>query len=105
MEQHPEVTTKFVRATIRGWQEYLRDPGPANALILKLNPAQNPAQMAYTLQALKDGAFITGPDASGAQIGKMLPARWAETNQQLTTLGVIRKPIDPATAYTLKFLP
>lgn len=105
MDQHPEVVTKFVRATIRGWQEYLRDPGPANALILKLNPAQNPAQMAYTLQALKEGAFITGPDASGAQIGKMLPARWAETNQQLTTLGVIRKQIDPATAYTLKFLP
>ena len=78
---------------------------PANALILKLNPAQNPAQMQYTLQALKDGALITGSDASGAEIGKMTPARWAATNEQLTALGVIRKPIDPTTAYTLKFLP
>ena len=105
MQQHPDVAAKFVRASIQGWQEYLRDPGPANALILKLNPAQNPAQMEYTLQALKDGRLITGPDASGAEIGKMTPARWASTNQQLTALGVIRKPIDPATAYTLKFLP
>ena len=105
MEQHPDIVAKFVRATIKGWQEYLRDPGPANALILKLNPAQNPAQMEFTLHALKDGSFITGPDASGAEIGKMTPARWAATNEQLTTLGVIRKPIDPTTAYTLKFLP
>ena len=105
MEQHPDVAAKFTRATIKGWQEYLRDPEPANALILKLNPAQNAAQMQYTLQALKDGGFVTGPDASGAGIGKMTAERWAATNQQLTQLGVIRHPIDPATAYTLKFLP
>jgi NitT/TauT family transport system substrate-binding protein len=105
MEQHPDVAAKFARATIKGWQEYLRDPGPANALILKLNPAQNPAQMQYTLQALKDGGLVTGPDASGAQIGKMIPARWSAMNDQLTALGVIRKPIDPTAAYTLKFLP
>jgi NitT/TauT family transport system substrate-binding protein len=105
LEQHPDVVAKFVRASIKGWQDYLRDPAPANALILKLNPAQNPAQMQFTLQALKDGGFITGPDASGAGIGKMTAARWAATNNQLTTLKVIRKPIDPTTAYTLKFLP
>jgi NitT/TauT family transport system substrate-binding protein len=105
VEQRPEVVAKFVRATIQGWKEYLRDPGSANALILKLNPAQNPEQMQFTLQALKDGSFITGPDASGAEIGKMTAARWAANNDQLTSLGVIRKPIDPTTAYTLKFLP
>jgi len=105
VDQHPDVAAKFLRATIKGWQEYLRDPGPANALILKLNPAQNPAQMQYTLKALKDGAFITGPDASGSGIGKMTPERWAATNEQLNALGVIKKPIDPTTAYTLKFLP
>ena len=103
--QHPDVVQKFVRATIKGWLEYLRDPAPANTLILTLNPAQNAKQMQYTVQALKDGNFITGPDKTGADIGKMTSDRWKATNDQLTTLGVIRKPIDPATAYTLKFLP
>ena len=50
--QHPDVVAKFVRASIRGWQEYLRNPGPTNAYLLKLNPALNPAQEAYTAQAL-----------------------------------------------------
>jgi NitT/TauT family transport system substrate-binding protein len=104
-EEHPDIVARFVRASIKGWQDYLRDPGPANTLILKLNPAQNRDQMAYTLKALKEGNFVTGPDTSGAQIGRMTAERWAATNNQLTALGVIRKPIDPATAYTLKFLP
>ena len=105
LDQHPDIVAKFVRATIKGWQEYLRDPGPANALILKLNPAQNPEQMQFTLQALRDGEFLTGPDKSGIEIGKMTAARWAATNDQLTALGVIKKPLDPSTAYTLRFLP
>lgn len=105
LAQHPDIVAKFTRATIKGWQEYLRDPGPANALILSLNPAQNSRQMQYTVQAIKDGNFITGPDKSGADIGKMTAERWRATNDQLTALGVIRKPIDPTTAYTLKFLP
>ena len=103
--KNPEITAKFVRASLKGWQEYLRDPAPAHALILKLNPAQNAAQMQFTLQALKDGAFITGPNSAGAEIGKMTPTRWAATNDQLNSLGVIRQPIDPATAYTTTYLP
>uniref|UniRef100_E6QJ02 Taurine uptake ABC transporter (TauT) family,periplasmic substrate-binding protein n=1 Tax=mine drainage metagenome TaxID=410659 RepID=E6QJ02_9ZZZZ len=105
LAQHPAAVAGFVRATIRGWQEYLRDPAPANALILKLNPAQNPEQMNYTVQALKDGKFITGEDSSGASIGRMTAQRWAENDKQLVQLGVIQHPIDPTAAYTLRFLP
>lgn len=105
LARNPEVVTKFVRATIQGWKDYLRDPEPANALIMKLNPAQNAGQIQFSLQALKEGRFVTGPDASGAETGKMTAARWASTNAQLTKLGIIRKPIDPTTAYTTKFLP
>jgi NitT/TauT family transport system substrate-binding protein len=62
--QHPELVAKFVRASIRGWQAYLSDPAATNALLLKLNPALNPAQEAYSAQALRDGGFITGSDPS-----------------------------------------
>ncbi len=105
MEQHPDVTAKFARASIKGWRDYLSSPEQANALIAKLNPAQNAGQIQFSLQALKEGAFVTGPDASGADIGKMDAARWSAMNAQLNSLGIIRKPIDPAIAFTLKFLP
>ncbi len=103
--QHPDVVAKFVRASIRGWQEYLRNPGPTNAYLLKLNPALNPAQEAYTAQTLRDGGFITGGDPSSAQTGRMTAARWQTSYEQLKSLGILHGPIDLTTAYSLKFVP
>jgi NitT/TauT family transport system substrate-binding protein len=102
--QHPDVVARFVRASIRGWRQYLRDPGPTNAMLLKLNPALNPAQEAYTAQALRDGGFIDGGDATGALTGHMDAARWTASYEQLKALGILHGPVDPATAYSLKFV-
>ena len=102
--QHPDVVAKFVRASIRGWQAYIRDPAATNALLLKLNPALNPAQEAYTAQALRDGGFITGGDPTGAQTGHMTAARWQANDAQLKSLGIVQSILDPATAYSLNFV-
>jgi NitT/TauT family transport system substrate-binding protein len=101
--QHPDLVAKFVRATIRGWQEYLRNPGPTNAHLLTLNPALNPAQESYTAQALSDGGFVTGGDPSGAQVGRMTAERWQTSFDQLKSLGILQTTFDPTTAYALKF--
>jgi NitT/TauT family transport system substrate-binding protein len=103
--QHPDLVAKFVRASIRGWIEYLRNPGPTNAHLLELNPALNPAQEAYTAQALRDGGFVTGGDATGAQTGRMIDARWTAMYEQLKSLGILNGPVDPSETYSLKFIP
>ena len=99
--QHPDVVARFVRASIRGWQAYLKDPAATNAYLLKLNPALNPQQEAYTAQALREGNFITGTDP--AQTGRMTAARWQTSYDQLKQLGILHGPIDPTTAYSLQF--
>jgi NitT/TauT family transport system substrate-binding protein len=103
--KNPDIVAKFVRASIRGWNQYLLDPAPTNALLLKLNPALNPAQEAYTAQALRDGGFITGDDPAGARTGHMSAARWSAGYDQLKSLSILEGPLDPATAYSLKFVP
>jgi NitT/TauT family transport system substrate-binding protein len=103
--QHPDFVTKFVRASIRGWQAYLNDPAATNAMLLKLNPALDPAEEAYSAQALRDGGFITGGDLGGAQTGRMNAARWQTNYEQLKALGILRGPVDPATTYSLNFVP
>jgi NitT/TauT family transport system substrate-binding protein len=100
-QQHADLVGKFVRASIRGWQQYLRNPEPTNQLLLKLNPALNPQQEEFTAQALRDGAFITGSDP--AQTGKMTAARWTASYEQLKSLGILQGTIDPAAAYSLNF--
>jgi NitT/TauT family transport system substrate-binding protein len=101
--QNPDVVARFVRASIRGWQEYLRDPGPTNAHLLTLNPALNPAQEAYTAKALNDGSFVAGDKADGSEIGVMKAARWQATYEQLKALGIVQTSFDAGNAYSLRF--
>jgi NitT/TauT family transport system substrate-binding protein len=104
LAQHSEIVGKFVRASLRGWREYLNHPAVAHAAIAKLNPALNAEWMQFTWQALRDGHFVAGEDPSGAQLGQMDPKRWDTMYQQLLDLKVIEKAFDPSSAYTLKFL-
>ena len=101
--QHPYVVAKFVLASIRGWNDYLRDPAETNAYLLKLNPALNPQQEAFTTQALRDGGFVSGGDASGAQTGKMTDERWQTSYAQLKSLGILAQPFDVKQAYSLTY--
>jgi NitT/TauT family transport system substrate-binding protein len=105
LREHPGTIAKFVRASLRGWRDYLNDPSAAHAVIAKLNPALNPDWMHFSWQALHDGHFVTGDDASGARLGEMTPERWTTMYRQLSDLKIITKPFDPETAYTLQFVP
>ena len=104
VEQHPEVVGKFVRASVRGWREYLNDPAPAHALISKLNPAVTPDWLQFSWRGLRDGHFVTGDDASGEHLGDMRAERWDTMYKQLSDLKLIDKPFAPSTAYTLRFV-
>jgi NitT/TauT family transport system substrate-binding protein len=111
IHDHPDIVAKFVRASTRGWRDYLADPTLADAEISKLNPAMSPDQMAFSYKALKEQHFLTGDGpsdpklASGDMLGKFTTQRWATMYAQLLDLKVLTNPIDPAKAYTLQFQP
>jgi NitT/TauT family transport system substrate-binding protein len=102
VSEHPDVVAKFVRASIRGWRDYLQHADDVNAAIGKLNPAMSTAQMQFSYEALRDQHFI---DGGGPDLGKFDSARWTNMYQQLLGLKMLSKPFDPSTAYTLQFLP
>jgi NitT/TauT family transport system substrate-binding protein len=94
-----------VRASVRGWRDYLKNPDDINAAIAKLNPAMSVPQMRFSYEALRDQHFIAGETPGGGDLGRFDPARWTSMYQQLLELKVISKPFDPAIAYTLQFMP
>jgi NitT/TauT family transport system substrate-binding protein len=99
LRQHPDIVAKFVRASIRGWRDYMLDPSLVNADLMKLNPAQQPAEMKFTWEALKSGHFVDGGNPT--QLGTMTAARWTQMYDQLKDLGLIQHSFVPDTAYTL----
>jgi NitT/TauT family transport system substrate-binding protein len=105
LQQHPEIVAKFVRASLRGWRDYLVHPDDINAAIAKLNPAMSVPQMKFSYEALRDQHFIAGDAANGGDLGRFDPARWTSMYQQLLDLKVIQKPFDPSIAYTMRFMP
>lgn len=105
LQQHPDIVAKFVRASLRGWRDYLKNPDDVNAAIARLNPAMSVPQMQFSYAALRDQHFIAGDAPDGADLGKLDPARWNRMYQQLLDLKVIQNPFDPSIAYTLQFLP
>jgi NitT/TauT family transport system substrate-binding protein len=105
IQQHPDIVAKFVAASLKGWSDYLNDPAAADAVIAKLNPALSEDWMQFSVQTLRDGHFITGDTSGGGKIGRMDPERWSTMYKQLSDLKLIENPFDPATAYTLQFVP
>ena len=104
LRQHPDVVANFVKASLKGWRDYLNDPTAAHAVIAKLNPALNSEWMQFTWKALHDGHFVAGNVPNDAQLGGMDAQRWDAMYKQLVELKVIEKQFDPATAYTLQFV-
>ena len=105
LREHPDVVRRFVRASLRGWRDYLTDPTAAHATIAALNPALNADWMQFTWRALRDGRFVSGEDASGDHLGQMTAERWTAIYQQLFDLKMFASPFDPTSAYTLQFVP
>jgi NitT/TauT family transport system substrate-binding protein len=94
----------LVQASVRGWQDYLKDPTSALALIKNLNPALDPELMQFSYEALRDGHFLDGDPQKQEAIGQFNAQRWTTMEQQLADLNLIPHPIDPTSAYTLQFL-
>jgi len=107
--EHPEQLRAFLRAYLRGWQDYLAgDPAPAHAAMKKVNPTNTDEFMMFSRQKLIDEKLVTGRDADGgpAKIGRLDPVRYATQISQLEELGILPKgKVTPANAMTTEFLP
>jgi len=107
--EHPAELRAFVRASIRGWRDYLEgDPAPAHAALKKANAANDDDFLRFSRQKIIDEKLVTGRDADGgpANIGRLDPARFATQIAQLEDLGILPKgKVTVAQAMTTEFLP
>jgi NitT/TauT family transport system substrate-binding protein len=107
--EHPERLRAFLRAYIRGWQDYLEgDPTAAHAAMKEANPTNTDEFMTFSRQMILDERLVTGRDPGGGpdRIGRLDPARFATQIQQMEELGMlVRGKITPESAITTEFLP
>ena len=84
--EHPAELKAFLRAYIRGWQDYVSgDPTPAHAALKNANSNNTDEFMAFSRKMIIDEKLVTGRDATGGpkQIGRLDPARFTTQIKQL----------------------
>ena len=51
-DKNPDVTARFVKASLEGWKSYMSDPTPGNALIKADNPKMGDEQIAFGIEQM-----------------------------------------------------
>jgi NitT/TauT family transport system substrate-binding protein len=102
---NPDITKRFVEASIIGWYNYLYgDNKAANELIKKDNPDMTDEQIAYSIEKLKEYGIADSGDAETLGIGAMTEARWTDFFALTVEAGLFPEDLDLSRAYTLDFI-
>lgn len=104
--EHPETVAAFVRASVRGWRDFiLNDPSPALALIAERNPKMTPDFMAFSYRALREHKLVTGQEAGGESVGALSPDRMNTLVTELVKIGLLSETDLPSEPwFTTQFL-
>ena len=106
LARHPDVVRKFVRASVRGWVDYLTgDPTPANRLLAAKRDDLTAEFMAYSIKAMNDYQLVAGDPAKGEFAGQLTTARLEKQIRLLQEVGVLDKPVAVGDVATLEFIP
>jgi len=106
LAKHPDIVGKFVRASVRGWVDYLAgDPAPANRLIAAKNNIMTPEFMAYSIKAMNDLKLVSGDPAKGEFTGQLTAARLEKQIKLLQEVGVLDRPVAVSDVATFEFIP
>jgi NitT/TauT family transport system substrate-binding protein len=101
---HPELVQKVVQASQAGWEKYLADHGPTDALLRKVNSQVDQPILDYGFRELSK--LCRNADTEKLGVGAMTAARWNDLRAQLVALEVIKADSPSADkAWTAKFIP
>lgn len=106
LAKNPEVVAKFVRASVRGWVDYVTgDPSPANRLLVERRKDLSPEFLAYSIKAMNDYKLVSGDPAKGEFAGQLTPARLEKQIALLREIGVLDTPVAVRDVATFDFIP
>lgn len=106
LAEHPNLVDKFVRASVRGWVDYLTgDPTPGNRLIAAKRDDLTPEFMTYSIKAMNDYRLVAGDPVKGEAVGQLTPARLEKQIKILQEVGVLDKPVKVEDVATFQFIP
>jgi len=95
--QNKQIATRFVRASLKGWEACREQPAECVEIVLKESPVLGRAHQTWMMAEINK--LIWGPPVPRSPLGKMDPEAFQRTADIALRFGVLKKAADPA-AYT-----
>jgi NitT/TauT family transport system substrate-binding protein len=102
--EKPDVVARFVKASLEGWRDYMKNPAPGNALIKADNPKMTDGQIAFAIEKLKENKAVDGGDAATQGIGIITTERYKKIYDFLVAGGLIDPKTDWQKGIDVKFV-
>jgi NitT/TauT family transport system substrate-binding protein len=102
--EKPDVVARFVKASLEGWRDYMKDPAPANALIKADNPKMTDGQIAFAIERLKEMKAIDRGDAATLGIGIITADRYKQIYDFLVAGELLDPKVDWHKAFDDRFV-
>jgi NitT/TauT family transport system substrate-binding protein len=102
--EKPDVVARFVKASLEGWRDYIKNPAPGNALIKADNPKMTDGQIAFAIEKLRENKAIDGGDAATLGIGVITEARYKQIYDFLVAGELLDPKTDWHKAFDVRFV-
>jgi NitT/TauT family transport system substrate-binding protein len=105
VKANPDITKRFVEASIIGWYNYLYgDNTAANDWIKKENPDMTDEQIAFTIKQMKDYGLVVSGEAESGGIGCFSEAGIKGFYDKMVSAGVVKADLDLSKVYTTEYV-
>jgi NitT/TauT family transport system substrate-binding protein len=110
LAERREVVQRFVDATLRGWDQYLKGPAGgfdtagANRLIREQNPEMTEELIAFGTRMMNEQGIVRSGDAATLGIGAMTEERWGRFHDSVAAVGVLPKDLEWRRAFDLSLV-
>jgi NitT/TauT family transport system substrate-binding protein len=102
--EKPEMVARFVKASLEGWRDYMKNPAPGNALIKADNPKMTDGQIAFAVEKMKQSKAVDGGDAATQGIGVITAARYKQIYDFLVAGALLDPKTDWQKAFDVRFV-
>lgn len=97
--EQPAVVEQFLHATLRGIDGVIADPNRGAMLAVQYDPTRN---LATETEGIQQSLPLLNPP--GSRPGMMNAETWTITERIFREQGILKKPVDSTSAFTLTFL-
>ncbi len=103
--KNPDITKRFVEASIIGWYNYLYGDNKAtNELIKKDNPDMDDAQIAFSIKQMKDYGVVISGNSKDHGIGCFTDEGVKDFYDKMVAAKVVKADLDLSKVYTTQFV-